>query len=69
LARGGYDVSITITTQWREGGKPPSPQKIERIKKPIRDLNTEIRKQQGLLSRFYNILQFLLLDMLQSYYS
>ena len=50
----GYDVSITITTQWREGGKPPSPQKIERIKKPIRDLNTEIRKQQGLLSRFYN---------------
>lgn len=50
----GYDVSITITTQWREGGKPPSPQHIEKIKKPIRDLNTEIRKQQGLLSKLYN---------------
>ena len=48
----GYDVSITITTRWREAGKPPSPEPVQKTEQAVRRTTAALKEQQGVLSRF-----------------
>ena len=48
----GYDVSITITTRWRETGKPPSPEPIQKTEQAVRRTTAALKEQQSVLSRF-----------------
>ena len=52
MAASGYDVSITITTRWREAGKPPSPEPVQKTEQAVRRTTAALKEQQGVLSRF-----------------